>query len=444
MNSIRNALLAVTVLALGTSALGAQGAAQGAAQSGAAADVRWQAWIGCWAPVAGENGMPRELGAMTLARVCVTPAAGTSAVEVSTIASGKVVDRQRIEVDGMPHQVSRDGCTGTETARWANTGTRVYVSTDLSCAGGVTRRGRGVLSFSQRYEWLDVRGMASGTSSGVSVARYVISDDTAGLPVELRTVATSRTKAANNSLLAAAAPLTLADIADVAVTADSGVATTWLMERTQGVRLSINGKQLEMLADQGVPPAVIDVVVAIAHPNVFALHPNSRDAQFKTREVTSGMLNSSSATYIPGIGFTYGWSPYSGMYSPYYSSFYGYGNPYYGYSNGYGNGYGYGYGGYSPYYGYYPGSQPIIVVTRGSDANPTSEPHGRVAKGGGYSSGSSSSSAGGSSSSSSGSSGSSSGGSSSSGSSSGGSSSGGSASSGGGDVRTAVRKPPQP
>ena len=371
------------------------------------------------------------------------PAQGTSAVEVITIAAGTVIDRTKIAADGAPHAVSRDGCTGTETASWAITGTRVYVNVNTNCAGGVTRNGRGVLSFTQRYEWLDVRGMSSKDASGVSVARYAATDDTTGIPADVRFALPARTAATNNAMLAASAPLTLADIAEVATTADSGVAATWLMARTEGVMLSITGKQLEMLADQGAPSAVIDVVVAIAHPRVFAMNSNSREAEFKSRgqQVTNGISRGAldaypyAAMYGYPYGFSYGWSPYSmygyGVYSPY--------SAYYGYGYGYNSGYGYG-GYYSPYAGYYPGSQPIIVVTRGSDGDSSPAPHGRVVKGSGYEaprssgSSSSSSSSGGSSSTSS-SSGSSSG--------TGGASTGGASAGGSEPARTAVRKPPQ-
>lgn len=433
MNSTTKFIAALSVATLaGSSAVGAQ-----------AADFRWQAWIGCWAPVAGQNGAPRELGGTSTARVCVTPAKGTSAVEIVTVVSGKVVDRARIEADGAPHPISRDGCSGTELARWASSGVRLYMNTTMTCAGGVERKGNAVLGFTQRYEWLDVRGMSSREASGVSVARYNAVDDSTGIPADIRALVGTRLPTTNNAMLAASAPMTLADIADVAIFADSGVTTTWLTERTQGVRVSINAKQLVMLADQGVPSSVIDVVVAIANPEEFVLNPNSREAEFKAdgQRVTSGVLSSS--TYAsPGMygypfGFGYGYSPYSlyGGYDPYYG-YSGY-NPYYGY-NGYGYGsYGYGRGYYNPYGGYYPGSQPIIVVNRGDNSG-TVSPHGRVVKGSGYSSPSSgsSSSSSGSSSSSSGSSGSSGGSSS-----AGGSGSTGSSSSSGGD-RTAVRKPP--
>jgi hypothetical protein len=401
------------------------------AQAGTQPDARWRAWTGCWTPVGPQAGLGQT------ATVCVLPTEKASAVEIVSIVGSVITDRTRLDADGVERNATREGCTGTEKARWSATGTRVLVTETMACAGGTTRTGTSIMSFDQQYQWLDVRGVTSGTTSGIAVARYQMVTDTAGLPAEVRPALALRGAAANNAILAAAAPLTLADIADVATTADSGVASAWLVERTRGLALNLGAKQLVALADQGVPPAVIDVLVAIAHPKVFALEasqPQMRDPLPST---------GSNANYWRRF------PSYSSMYSPWYDPWYdGYGMSaygYYGYSP-----YRYGSYGYSPYgynsYGYYP-SGPIIVVNRPSDE--PARPHGRVVRGRGYTSGSS----GGSSSSSEPSGGKTSGhpSSSSGGSASGGSSSGSSggssgASSGGsssGGDRVAVRKPPQ-
>jgi hypothetical protein len=420
-------LAVIGFAAIGASSLGAQGTA---------VDPRWQAWIGCWAPAPDASGRAEIGGA---SRVCVVPSQTATAVEIVTVANGSVLDRTRIDADGAPHTVSRDGCAGTESARWGDAGTRLYLSSELQCGAGVTRSGRGVLSFTQRYEWLDVRGMRSKDASGVAVRRYLPTDDATGVPADIRALAPARTGATNNAILTAAAPMTIGDIAEVGTAMDSGVAATWLMERTQGVKLSINGQQLASLADQGVPPSVIDIVVAIAHPDVFALNPASRDvlARDQGRRTAAGM-----SAYDP-----YGRGVYGNPYNWAYSSPFGYYGwmpsamlPYgmYPYMGGYYGTYGYGYGYGMPYYGaYYPGTQPIVVVNQ---SGPSAAPgHGRVVRGDGYvgpqrATGGSS---GGSSSSGSSSSGGMGGSASSSSSGSSGGSSGGS---GGGD-RTAVKKP---
>ncbi|MEA3244676.1 MAG: hypothetical protein U9Q74_00825 [Gemmatimonadota bacterium] len=393
-----------------------------AAVRGQDVDARWRAWTGCWTPVATTSSVASKAGT-----VCVVPAAGNSAVDIVSVSGSEVVDRTRIEADGQPHAVNRDGCSGTETARWSSSGTRLYLSESMLCNGSVERRMSGLMSFDQRYQWLDVRGVSSGQSQGVAVTRYDALMDSTGLPAEVMPAFRLRGPAANTAILAAAAPLTLGDIVDVSARTDSGVTATWLMERTRGVQLSLNGKQLTMLADEGVPSSVIDALVAISYPLNFAL---SGSADAVERPVVASSRTEGTYRGYTGYGGypAYWYDPYFGPYSYYYDPYY------YGYRFGYGGYYGYGY--YSPYYGsYYPGV-PVVVVNTPSDANAGSAPHGRVVKGRGYTSGSSSSG------SSSSTRSSPSGGSSSAASS--GSSSSGSASSGGSSSapRTAVRKPP--
>jgi hypothetical protein len=388
-------------------------------------DARWRAWTGCWTPVAADAPIA------SAGTVCVVPAAGTSGVDVMSVSGSQVVDRMRIVADGAPHEVRQSECSGTTSADWSTTGTRVYVKESLMC-GTTARRELTVMSFTQQYQWLDVRGVSSGGSQGVAVARYELLTDSTGLPADVLPAFRMRGPAANNALLAASAPLTLGDISDVSAKTDSGVTATWLVERTRGAKLSIDGKQLAMLADQGVAPSVIDVIVALAYPENFALSGSSLDPQLIPRQASQqtaryDRYRSSVQWYDPYFGPMYGY-----YYSPYYYGYrtgYGYYSPY-GY---YGGGY---YGG-----GYYPGGGPIVIVNNpdgGGTSGGSGASHGRVVKGKGYSSGGSSSD-GGSTRTTSSSSGSSSGGSSgsSSGSASGGSSSGGSSTG-----RTAVRKPP--
>jgi len=366
-----SALLGAAMLAA-SSTLGAQ-----------AVDARWQPWIGCWTPVAGEPSPLRLLGASP--RVCVIPAQGTSAVEVVTIAAGKVVDRTRIEADMQSHPVTRDGCTGTETARWSEMGTRLYLASAVTCAGGVSRHGSGVLSMTERYEWLDVRGMTSGKTASVSVGRLTAAEvDGGSVPADVMASIPPRTTTTNTSVLAASAALRLADIADVATSADSGVTAAWLMERTRGLKLSITGKQLTALADAGVSPAVIDYVVALAHPAVFGFAGSGGAGVAAGNQTLTGQANMYDRGIYPygGMGY-YGYSGYNSCYdyNPF-SMLYGYG---YGCS-----GYGYNgrYGMYSPYAGsYYNGYYPPVIIIRSDETGANMPQHGRVVKGQGYTNG---------------------------------------------------------
>jgi hypothetical protein len=417
--------------------------AQSAVAQGAPVDPRWQAWLGCW-EAADASGV-RIIGSTSAPIVCAIPAAGASAVDLVTVVSGKIVDRMLVEANGQRRTTTKDGCTGWESAAWSKSASRVYLHSEYSCPGGVTRNSNGLLALSPRGEWLDVQSVASGTNKGVRVVRMNQATDLTNVPAEVTTALQGRSLSANAARVAASATLTAADLIDATTNVDAPVVEAWLVERDQG--FALDAKMLTSLADAGLPESVIDVMVALTYPKVFALNPATRTGEFRPAEPSGASYNRSRSLAVLGYDpmgypmFGYG-SYYSRCSSPYYG-YYSYGYSSYlsgcGY-NGYGySGYGYGYGGYGygfgfGYGGWYPGSVPVVVVVRGED-NGSAGARPRVVKGRGYTAGSSGSSG----SPSSGSSGSSS----SSGSS--GSSSSGSTSSGSGSAstppRTAKSKP---
>lgn len=353
-------------------------------------EARWQPWIGCWAPVLAYDTAGRAFG--STARVCIAPAPGSSAAEVTTIYAGKVTNRIIIEANAEPHAVTRDGCEGTETAWWSRTGQRLYLRSALTCADGTRRSSSGVLSFTEHRQWLDVRGLAiNGGSSSIAVGRFAVmpASDSASIPADVRNATPMRTPTEEYAAVAAASPVTLADIAEVSTVLEAGVASAWLVERARGLTLAIDGKKLAALADNGVPASVIDVAVALAYPDVFGIASDSREAQRRlgVRAAASQSANRvgycglsiSAFSYDPCFWSLDPWGYYSG-----YGRRYGYGYPY-GYYGYYGyNGYGSPYGWYGPYGGtYYSGAPTVIVIQNASD----SPGHGRVVKGQGYTSG---------------------------------------------------------
>jgi hypothetical protein len=217
-------------------------------------------------------------------------------------------------------------------------------------------------------------------------------EDSASIPADVRHATPVRTPSAEYAAVAAAAPLELADIAEVSTVLDAGVASAWLVERTRGLTLAIDGKKLAALADNGVPASVIDVAVALAYPDVFGIASDSREAQRRPGALasTSRLPNRAGYCGVSMSAFYYDpcfwsldpWGYYSG-----YGRRYGYGYPYgyYGYNGYYGyGGYGSPYGWYGPYGGtYYTGGPAVVVIQNPSD----SPGHGRVVKGQGYTSG---------------------------------------------------------
>lgn len=321
-------------------------------------DPRWQAWLGCWEAVDPE-GNPATLGTPG-PRVCVIPAAGTSAVEIVTLVGDSIALRQRIAATGEQVAGSKDGCTGWDRAQWSSGAQRVFLRSSYTCPGGLTRLSNGVMAMSPTGEWLDVLGVIAGTTQGVRVARYRDVTNAASLPAEIATALRGRVPAVNDARTVAMAPLTTEDVLEASRFIDPGVVQTWLAERGEG--FTLDAKKLAELEKAGLPTAVIDVMVALSYPRVFALDRS---------RVVGATRETAEAAPEGRTVYVYGWDPF---YSPY-GSRYGYGYPY-----------GYGYGGYG---GWYYGTRPIVIVRQPPSGGSETERHGRVVKGRGYVPGSS-------------------------------------------------------
>lgn len=364
-------------LALAAGLLAAAAPAARAQASGT--DPRWSAWIGCWAPAAAPTGSGKQLerGTSTASAllVCVVPAAGSSGVDVATVADTQVVSRERLEATGERRALDRDGCAGWESAQWSASGERVYLRSELTCQGNLRRRSSGVMALSAEGEWLDVRSVTAGTRSGVRVLRYHAAPLPEALPSEVAASLRSAPRAAAGP---ASADLTLADVADASRALDADVVSAWLAETGQD--FGMNASRLAEAKHDGIPGSVIDVMVALSYPNVFAINPRSRQAEFRQPPVSEGGAGYGYVRPDYGYGWgghyysLYGWDswwPYGfGPYSPYYSPYGGYGwSPWYG-------GYGGWYGGW-----YYGGGGGVVIVPNGGGYAVS---HGQVVKGRGY------------------------------------------------------------
>jgi hypothetical protein len=335
-------------------------------------DPRWQPWIGCWQ--ATQDLQVSLVAAAPL--VCVTPTAATSAVQIVTIDSGRVIARDTVNADNNDRQIARGGCTGRERAHFSPDASRVYLRSELTCGAGLKRTGTGLLSISPDGEWLDVQGMTAGGNSTVRATKFheakVVASD---LPADIALASAGRELAIHAARTAAGAPLNSAAIIEAVDQLDTAVVQTWIVQR--GRKFQLDGKGLMSLADAGVPGSVTDVIIGVSYPEHFALQEQPArlagggglspldSARLASQYLTSRCYSGydplwSSSYFFDPCSSRYGFFGYA--YSPYRYGGYGY-NPY-----GYGYGYGSGYVSYAP-----------IVVVKGADT-----PHGRVVNGHGY------------------------------------------------------------
>ncbi|MCH8810878.1 MAG: hypothetical protein IID07_03545 [Gemmatimonadetes bacterium] len=356
-------------------------------------DSRWAPWIGCWR---GLDQTAREPAQAPL--LCVVPLAGeAAAVEMLTVVDGQVVSRESIVADGERHLVTREECGGWERAEFSGDSRRIYIRSELNCGASPPRTSTGVMSMVSPSEWLDVRTTEVDGQSLPWVVRYRQASradfqaagqgdliETQGLDVRV-------------ARMSASIPIALDDVIEAVEKVSTETVEIWLVERADP--FALDASKLIKMADAGVPPSVIDVVVAVSYPEKFVVdqgYPSGR-----SRAEAGG-----GRAYGYGVGFNPFLDPFYDPYARYGYYPYGYGISArfgFGYSGGFGypyggfGGIGYPYGGFGGYpyggfggFGGYPYG-PIIVVDRGSGGGGgggggSSTRRGRVVSGGGYTS----------------------------------------------------------
>jgi uncharacterized membrane protein YgcG len=345
----RSIVTGVTLAAGLLLAAGRVGAQQGT-------DPRWLPWLGCW---------EAERGAGA-AMLCVVPSNDDPGVELVSVERGQVSARELVRADGQARDAGREGCTGTESARFSEDGHRIYLEADHVCQGNVRQRTTGMLAMLSATEWIDVRASAVGEDVATGVSRYRLAPIDVADAAGLGNIAADRAMAVRAARVAAAARIGVADIIDASRNVDSHAVGAWIAERREPLR--VEAAQLIQMADGGVTPDVIDVVVAVSYPRYFTLGEGAQVAEVDDLRQLSVPVGFGGTARVGRF-----FDPFYGIYSDYdryYNNYYGnYYSPY-----GYGGRNGFGYG-YPDYF------RPTVVVVQPREENVT---QGRVVNGRGY------------------------------------------------------------
>ncbi|MEO8621323.1 MAG: hypothetical protein ABI625_09680 [bacterium] len=391
-STIRRALIVAT----SAIALTFAASASSDAQSAAGAGPGWRAWLGCWSAAPADTS--RFLDVTPARIVCVAPTADDNIVEISAIADGKILSRDRIDASGRVQAVDINGCTGSENAQWSADQRRVFLKSKVTCQGVLSEMSA-VLAINSTGQWLDVRSTSAGNGANIRVARYRDVGIPEGVPEEIAKAVSERRMSTLAARLAAGTPVGSSAIVEASHMVDPAIVEEWV--RASGQRFATDARTLTELADAGVPPRVTDAMIAVS--NRTALADNGYDetrSRYGRRNCgyydcfgrpstdswdqgTGQRVFISVVTYDPwGFGYwpfgrrgfdrgLLGYTPYG--YAPY-------GLAPYGYAGGGGYGYGDNYRGRNVGY-YYP---PTIVLH--NDPGGT-ESRGRAEKGNGYTKG---------------------------------------------------------
>jgi len=279
---------------------------------------RWLPYEGCW----------RAEDAPAGALLCVV--GDGEGVRLVEIADGKVLRDSRVVADGSPQSISREGCTGTESARWSGDGQRVYLETLMTCGEQIKRKTSGLFALLSRNEWLSIHAIEVGQEAAIRSVKYEVVEGSDAIPADIASALQANRLARETARAVASQQLDLSDIVEASGAVHGRAVETLLMAR--GQEFHLNGQRLVQLADAGVPAYLIDAVVAVSNPHVFEVRPSAPVAEEETPRKSSASADrcDSYSWYDPWCdGSYYGYSRYSpwgSYYSPY-SYRYGYNQP---------------------------------------------------------------------------------------------------------------------
>jgi len=250
-------VLALSLLVAAGSQIAAQYPAQYVAQSTKSSlDSRWVPWIGCWqADTAAGYADPTQS-----VFTCVTPLAGTSGVQQLTVSRGKVVARRRLVANGASSAFDENGCHGTRTVEWSSAGRRVYMRSSYSCDVGLTGTSSAILALTPRGDWLEVETVHAGTGLIEHVDQWRDAGVPSSLPSEVFNALESRRTVSASARVAAAAPLTVAEVLDALRRVDSSTVASLIV--ASGQRFSLDGNEVAALFRANVPRIVLQAMVA--------------------------------------------------------------------------------------------------------------------------------------------------------------------------------------
>ena len=328
------------------------GAAASPALAAAPADDNWLPFEGCWRPADSTGTL-----------VCVVGDA--EGVRIVEIANGAITRDSRMVADGRARPVSQEGCSGSESVRWSAKGNRLYTSTQMTCGAQIPRNTTGMFALLSAREWVSIQAIAVDNEAATRVVRYTFVDAPANVPESIIAAHRENRLARETARMHAAAALTIEDVAEASKQVHGRAVEALLLERKQAFDLS--GKKLLAMENAGLPSYVIDAMVAVTHPEQFAI----REVRVTPTAETPARAYGMGSRYCDDLWYDrFDRSCYGYGYSRYSSSFF---SPF----NYYGG------------YGYY--STPRIIYLNGDDT--PSVQHGSVTRRG-YSNGSSTGSTG--------------------------------------------------
>ena len=306
-------------------AFGAAAPREAAAQ---AVDERWVPWIGCWQP-AQPTGSEDD-GEASNVSLCFVQGDGSetgpAAMHLLSIEDGVVLARESLH-PGYPMPAETEDCQGTETTTLAPGIGQIYVNGTYRCQNGVTRESSGMLAMVSQSKWIDAQVVTIGGQRVTWVTDYIAVSDAVAEAAGVTLFPPSTSVTVRTMRMAAAEEPSVADVVDASENVEPEAVHAW--QNHLDAPTWVDSRALTALADGGVDPNVIDLMVARSYPEYFSGGSLSRRTLSPRGYIYDPYYGAYGAYpggwgYYSPLGYS-GWGPAWGPYGGYGRIYGGYG-----------------------------------------------------------------------------------------------------------------------
>ncbi len=323
-------------------------------------ESRWLPWTGCWEMVL-ESVDYREEDPEDNVLVCLSPQPDGLGVRITTLTQSERPFEESFVADGARHHVEEPGCLGWRSAEWSQDGHRLFMNSEVSCENNKRRVVSGISMLQRNGMWMDIQVIGSEGVRELVIREYRRADpDKAkeagfeGFPFGKENVSAAWMEASR--------PPTVDDVIEARQKVNPVAVEAALMEGES--ELVIDAEALIKLSDASVDREIIDLMVALSHPDRFTIGRTGYVSDGSERRVSGG---GGGGAGLGGYGF------FDDYYGPYaFNDRYAYWYPFYFAP--------FGFYGYSRMYTPYGGNYTIL-----DPGEPVADSHGKVIKGRGYS-----------------------------------------------------------
>ena len=284
------------------------------------ADSPWLPWLGCWQLVADvvelpavlEGASEKEYRVTDEQLVCVTPGAEGEA-KLSTYADGELLLEETLYADGLRRPFAVSDCSGHQVTEWSKNQALLFLRSEMSCKAGKQQSFTGVSFFRRWNTWVDIQALDGGSGREVVIRRYRPAPSEAVSKLGFEEVPPETATAVTAARAAISRPLTIDDLAEASNKIDSAAVEAALVE--SGSTFDLNGKTLVQLADSGISPETIDLMVALAYPHRFEVSRETQGRSYGGGGAGFGQsFNYWSSFFFAPFGYYYWYTPYDTFY----------------------------------------------------------------------------------------------------------------------------------